>query len=287
MNLKLPDKFKPFRKVRLLGDMREIYIFGFKILSYRKMDFLRRYKKLFKSAGYELSQKEDGFHIVGNGLYIFGTAHNTLWSTNYVILGEEYKFDSNNNDEYVVFDIGLNIGLASLYFAGKDNISEIYSFEPFVPTFKVAERNMELNPNLAKKIHIFNFGLSDHEDTLDIGYNPDLPGAMSSMPGHSELQDNSEKEKIVLKVASDILGPLFEKHSDKKILIKMDVEGAEREILPNLDKAGLLKKVDILLMEYHDGYSKPLADILEKNGMKTEITGPSKNNVGMINAYRK
>ena len=67
-----------------------------------------------------------------------------------ILVDEVYSFDCTG--DAIVIDIGMNRGIASLYFAAKDNILNVYAFEPFGPTRALAQRNLELNPELARKI---------------------------------------------------------------------------------------------------------------------------------------
>ncbi len=70
----------------------------------------------------------------------------------------------------------------------------------------------------------------------------------------------------------------------ENIFLKLDAEGAEFEILPLLDEKGLLKKVNVLIMEYHRESPLLLLDILSNNGFicfKEE-----QQNSGIIKAVR-
>jgi FkbM family methyltransferase len=167
--------------------------------------------------------------------------------------------------------------------AQKEYVKEIYSFEPFMPTMAQARHNMKLNPKLAEKIILFDFGLSDSDKALDISYNPNLPGAMSSIAGKNS---GDLTERINLRNASDVLAPIFKKRDKKKIMLKIDCEGGEREILPDLASSGLLQQADVIIMEYHDGYYLPLVKIMEDSGFSVEITEQHDNGTGMIVATK-
>jgi len=83
--------------------------------------------------------------------------HEAMGITKEVFLKKDYAV--NFSSDAVLIDIGLNRSIASLYFATYPNIIKIYAFEPFKPTFELAKKNLELNPQLSKKINAFNFGL--------------------------------------------------------------------------------------------------------------------------------
>lgn len=57
-------------------------------------------------------------------------------------------------DDSVVIDVGANFGLMSLQFAHTWKNAEIYAFEPTHYALKKFNRNMELNPDLARRIHV-------------------------------------------------------------------------------------------------------------------------------------
>jgi hypothetical protein len=70
-----------------------------------------------------------------------------------------------NTEKIVVCDIGMNVGIASLYFAGVNNVTKVYSYEPFPETYQRALANFSLNPLLKDKILPRNEGVAG--DTHD------------------------------------------------------------------------------------------------------------------------
>lgn len=160
-----------------------------------------------------------------------------------------------------VFDIGMNVGLASLFFASRQNVQCVYGFEPLRPTYEGALHNFSLNDDtICGKIHPHCLGLSNHAGTLKLAYSADLPGGMSVF-GTQDQQG----EELQLVEAAEVLRPLLaQKHTDK-VLLKIDTEGSEYDILSDLDQAGLLAWVDYILMETHMGKEELAYAILRKN----------------------
>ncbi|MDR1173391.1 MAG: FkbM family methyltransferase [Puniceicoccales bacterium] len=226
----------------------------------------------------------NGITITGHGLNIFGRADNTLWTAAGVLSGE-YDFGSHGKD-FVVIDIGLNIGLTSLYLARKNFIKKVYSFEPFKPIFDQAKNNMKLNPQISSKIEIFNFGLSDHDGEIEVAFNPDLPGQMSTII--DKFADKGyKKETATLEKASKILIPIFARHGEN-IMLKIDCEGGEREIIPDLAKFRLLGNVSVIIMECHDGIIQPLEDLLKRHGFNVRAYGENREaKTGMLYGERQ
>ncbi|MBQ3785144.1 MAG: FkbM family methyltransferase, partial [Alphaproteobacteria bacterium] len=282
-----------YTKEKCPNGRRHIYICGIKVFSYSKKkkgakpvvvqhDLVDNYRSVFEKNGYKVVRENGKIKIWNNIITVEGEADNTLWTAGTIFCVDEYNF--NMNEKYVMFDIGFNLGMTSLHKAQDKNCVKIYAFEPFVPTYKLAMRNMELNKDLSKKITAFNYGLGDKEETIDVNYNHDRPGAMSSVKNvFSECDD---VEQIQIKDTSEVLEPLFAKHKEK-IFLKIDCEGAEKQILPDLEKSGLIKKVDVIVMEWHFEEPTMLVDLLLRNNFIVFRLNSVPHELGMIRAYRR
>ena len=167
----------------------------------------------------------------------------------------------------VVIDIGGNIGASALYFASKPWVEKVFSFEPLKPTAQVARANYARNPKLAAKITLFEYGLSAKDETMSVEYSPEWKGKSGPQSLPSELpRTKSWKEEIQLRNAAQVLPPIFDSASGKSIVVKMDCEGGEWSILPELAKTGLLRRIDHISMEWHDRTPEPLEKLLVENG---------------------
>ncbi len=209
-----------------------------------------------------------------------------------IFKNEEYNFDIGT--ESVVIDIGMNIGLASLYFAARDDVKEVYGFEPFKPTFEQAVFNFRINEKYAKKIHPYNYGLGNEDKELILEYYSGAPGRMSTVKSVEEIRpsrkNETKKEVVQIKNAAKDISSIVERHKDKKIIIKCDTEGSEKEIFESLDSKGILKNIDMIMLEYHFSYDVPLLDILRRNGFaffKQKTVSLETGNFGMIRAIKK
>lgn len=212
----------------------------------------------------------DGVRVAQkNSLYfgdVFGT--DALPILEEIFVHEDYNF--NVGADAVVIDIGMNIGFASLYFAAREDVKAVYGFEPFKPTFERAVLNFKINEKTARKIHPCSYGLGDSDKTLTIDYYAEKPGGMSTVRSIHEIRrhsrHNTRPETVQIKNAATEIKTIIERHRDQKIVLKCDTEGAEKEIFENLDAAGILKEIDVILLEYHFSYDIPLEGILKRNG---------------------
>lgn len=246
------------------------------------------YFKKVSNKGFVIKKQKDGIYVSSNGINIFGLNTNIIMHVNDIMIDNCYHFDNLHNEKWSVLDIGMNMGVASLYFAKNPNITTVYSYEPFAPTYNLGMQNLELNPELAKKIVPYNYGLSDKYAVLELPYDVEISGCCSSIPEKQNRfigKNKSSMEKICMLSAADELKRIL--NTDKNnIMLKIDCEGAEREIISDLYKNTLLSSVQAIAMEYHDGIYKPLVEMIKNAGFSVLHKASKINNsTGMIYAY--
>lgn len=203
---------------------------------------------------------------------------------NEIFLKNDYKMFYPNSD-ITIIDIGMNIGLTTLYYAELDNVKEIHSFEPFTPTYNMAVENIEMNKSKFKqKIKTYNYGLGKQQETKQIRYNENFPGGMSI---YNDGSIDGVVETIQIKNASEILRKITKNKKGKKVILKMDCEGAEYEILEDLDKTGLINQLDAIILEFHGERNDILEHYFEKNNFYYQTSYANyRYNLGYINAVK-
>ena len=151
------------------------------------------------------------------------------------------------------FDIGSNCGLYSIKLAQIYKKLKILAFEPNVEACNKFKKTLGINPNLAEKITLHNFGLSDINSTLKMrskvkhGY---------AQTGGSVLHNNQNLKNIKIfdanfKVADD----LFDIRNSI-LAIKIDVEGQEYNVLQGLKKIINSNKCILQLEIFSKNYNK-------------------------------
>ena len=137
-------------------------------------------------------------------------------------------------DESVILDIGANIGSHTLYWAKERKAKKIYSFEPFDMIYQILKTNVEIN-SLQNIVTTFNFGLSDEE--------------CKATKGHV-FNRNLGSTKFLKKADGDVLLKTLDSLEipEQIDLIKIDVEGAEVEVLKGALKI-IEKNKPILVIE--------------------------------------
>lgn len=177
-------------------------------------------------------------------------------------------------EKYYVVDIGMNIGLTSLYFAGQENIIKVYGFEPFEITHKQAVRNISMNESfIQNKIATHRYGLGGQDETKYFNYNPDCSESMSTVG--CGVKCGEYMEKVIIKDVSVVLQSILQEHINDKAILKIDCEGSEYEILERLDQENLLRSFSVIMLELHIPEKNHVAEeILDRNGYRYfEISG--------------
>ncbi len=161
---------------------------------------------------------------------------------------DEFQFMSEYiKKDFVVYDIGANIGLHSLYLStiiGPKGIC--YSFEPTKATFDSLNENISLNG--FTNIIPYNLALSDKEETLPIYKSTNGYDAWNSLGGFQKIGNNKYDLENVMCIPLD---RFLEKTPEVKRpdFIKIDTEGWELHVLKGCYEV-LKNGNPILMMEY-------------------------------------
>jgi len=199
-----------------------------------------------------------------------------------VFVREVYNIDSNCSFTFI--DIGMNVGITSLFFAAKTECKKVVAFEPFQPTLSFARKNLEKNKIIAQKIVVNEVGLGYPPRTLKINYSEEFKGSVG-INGVAPYvgQKNIRVEELPIIDVFEALKNIV----DEKIVLKIDCEGSEYEILGRLNETGLLSRFDVIMIEWHIKGSAPLRKILVDNNFEILSMGRDNMNIGMLYAFKK
>ncbi len=148
----------------------------------------------------------------------------------------------------VAIDCGANVGNITARMASTG--ATVYAFEPNPYAFQILKRRFARAPN----VHCINKGVLDRNDKLRL-----------------YLPKNACKHKIIWSEGSSLLSCKRDVNVETFIeisvidlaqfindlntrirVVKMDVEGVESQIINKLIDSGLIKKIELLLVELHD-----------------------------------
>ncbi len=173
---------------------------------------------------------------------------------------------SSLDKEDIVIDLGAHIGLFSLAVSG--GVKSVISLEPSRNNAKIFRENIESNK--IDNIHLIEKAISKESCSRSFFDNTEFPAR------HSLYEDPffNWNGKLALKreIETISLEDLFQEHNiDRVKLLKMDIEGAEYEVILNAPNK-ILKRIDLLLIETHEPFqdhsADQISDHLRKNGFE-------------------
>ncbi|XXY48795.1 non-ribosomal peptide synthase/polyketide synthase [Sorangium sp. So ce269] len=205
----------------------------------------------------------------------------------------------------VVFDVGANIGMYSLYVTLHAEEARVFAFEPLAPIYETLAANAGL---YGRSIKLFHHGLSDREETVAFTYYPRysmMSGAQAYARPEEEVEvvkrflaketeAGSSEAAELLSHADELLAGRFqgevhncllrrlsdvirEEGVDRIDLLKIDVQRAEMHVLRGLTAADW-KIIEQVVMEVHaaegqesEGRLEELEALLQQHGFQVII----------------
>ncbi len=230
------------------------------VIKYVQNKNLREFYRLYdKYNSYERFVKKKNVKFLR---YIFDVAdlRSFIYQFNDIFVDELYQFTSIKKDPLII-DCGSNIGTSCAYFKKMHPYSKIICFEADPEISEILIKNLNRN-KIDSGISIINKAVWINENS--IVFYPD--GA----DGGSLMHYNSNNKKESIKVESVRLRDFLaiEKEID---MLKMDIEGAELEVL--MDCKDELHKVKNIFIEFHSLPDKSLGlssilKLLEDSGIE-------------------
>lgn len=203
---------------------------------------------IFKS----LLKSKSGFYRINATIFL-----NALWLRdnysdkaifNQVFYQQQYYISQlkDFSADYII-DAGANIGLASVYFSNKFPNAQIVSLEPELNNYLLLKKNSVAYSN----IECLHAALWHTNETISI-QNPDSLAA-------SYIVESNLNASIKAYTVDDILN---KRQWNRVDILKMDIEGAEKEIFSG--NTDWLQQVKLLILELHDHYKPGATKIFFK-----------------------
>ena len=198
--------------------------------------------------------------------------------------GKLYKIKNffGSKKKLVLVDIGSNVGSVTLPLAKLFSLSTIISIEPTNFAFKKLKKNLKLNPNLGKRVKLFNIFISDKPKKVNFVHSS----------WHLKTKENKHKIHLgTLKKTSNktqSLSQVLKKVRKKIDFIKIDVDGYEINVLKSGKKI-INKFKPLIYFEFAPylykefGYSPKILIDFIKNELNYKFLNENFNEVQNIN----
>jgi len=208
-----------------------------------------------------------------------------VWSIKETFLDRFYeKYGFTIQPHWKIIDIGAGIGDYTLYAAVTQPNIQVFSFEPYHPSFVLMQENLRLNTVTNAQVFNDAIGAASGELMLDL-----TSGEPLQFQSYLKQAVNIEKS---LSVRSLSLADAFAMlEIDSCDLLKLDCEGAEYSILFGTPQP-VLELIQRVVMEYHDNMVQynhnDLTRFLNERGFRVEtFPNPVHSHLGYLRAIRK
>ncbi|MHA1226671.1 MAG: rhamnan synthesis F family protein [Candidatus Hodarchaeales archaeon] len=215
------------------------------------------------------SRNNDLFFTPDGDIYLDlrGEFYHTLYEV-YVQNIYEFCLD----EDCILIDIGFHAGTASTYLLKKyGNIKHVFGYEPMLPTYNSAIKNLEYN-SLQAKVTLKPIALSDEFHIRKCPYIPDWSPSMKieNFENYGILKSSSEMSDQIRNVDIEIVpaNTELEKiiiYSTNKIMMKCNTNGSELKIIRNLSQNNLLHRIDLLIIITDENTHQTIINILQQN----------------------
>lgn len=222
----------------------------------------------------------EGFIKLFSNNFYFLNLEDTLGLISELIIYDEYDAPKYIKENSIVFDIGANIGVFTIFTANLAKNGLVYAFEPVTDIFRILEKNTFFYKN----IKIFKVGLGRENEKKKIFVRSWSPG--DSTIDIDGTHRNSKSFDQVEEIEIITLDDFVDKNRINKIdFIKIDVEGYEFNVL----KGGVnsLKKLKpIIAISLHsDKLKEEIIKFVEtelKNLYKIELSTKNNNDIFLL-----
>lgn len=200
-----------------------------------------------------------------------------------IFVGKAYRRHIQAPIKGIMVDLGANIGATTLDLAIRYPNLRILAYEPNPKTYKTLHLNVVSN-GLDRRIQVYNEAVG--RTSGEFGLWTDLPSVLAN--GYSNVLQTTDATKINVPMVN--LNEVVRRISPESIaLLKVDVEGAEAEILEGASLS-TLKLIGEIILEYHnnlcpDALSR-CQQILDAAGFEVRII-PDTDQIGMLHAMNR
>jgi FkbM family methyltransferase len=157
-----------------------------------------------------------------------------------VFFGSEYLAPNDVEPEIIV-DLGSNAGFSVLFFKSVYPSARIVAVEPHAGTFQ----RLRLNTSHLDGVDLVNAAVTDHNGEVTL-FSGRESWAAALMPSADRRAETVIRAVTLQRIIDELDLPRID-------LLKMDIEGAEHQVLAS--SASVLRRTESLIFEYHQEHS--------------------------------
>jgi len=182
----------------------------------------------------------------------------------------DYMDEFKIKEKDIVVDIGAHIGYFSIYSSINAKDGKVFAFEPYNKSFNMLIKNLKINQ--IKNVIPQNLGVTKKSGTDSLYLKKNLS------IGNSIYKNTNSDDRIHIETIS--LQDIIKNNDLQRInFLKLDCEGAEYQILLNLDHQ-TLGKIDKIVSEMHPKIEnfkiEDVKEFLTTHGFDVKIIHPLK-----------
>jgi FkbM family methyltransferase len=172
-----------------------------------------------------------------------------------IFINQIYDFDY-TGDTPTIIDGGGHIGISALYFLKRYPLARLTVFEPSEEMLHFLRKNLTANGFTNVQI---------------------IPAALGKTEGEMSFTSGDDDGKIDVKGNITVAVKQLSKHLPPHVnFIKLNIEGAEIDVVSELESAGVLPRIDRFCIEWHSFANQEqnlsaLLSIFERNGYRYYI----------------
>lgn len=228
------------------------------LTSHKNREYIRLHNKFEKFPRYKITNvKFSGYNVFINDSMSFLNQYDEIFF-------KEILAFENSATSPVIYDCGSNIGMSVLYFKKLFPDSIIRAFEADIEIFNLLEQN--IRNNKLEKVELMNKVVWINNDEISFG--------SDNAQGGSIFLNNNVRKLKAIRLKDEL-------KKEKKIdMLKMDIEGAEFEVLKDCsDNLINIKNISLAYHSFRD-QKQNLNEILShlsENGFRYYIQNAEKN----------
>ena len=196
-----------------------------------------------------------------------------------VFVDRDYRFRATTPAPRIL-DCGSNIGLSVLWFKQEFPEARIVAFEPDPVTFALLHRNVRRNAVAGVELH--NLAVGGTPGLREFFHDPANPASVCMSFTKQDAVPADEQVQVAR------LSQFVDGEVD---FLKLDVEGAEVEVLEEVAGSGKLRRIREMVVEVHPGLAGGdtalgrLRDILTSHRFEWEVRSGSSDDGGNFSIY--